>query len=124
MREIMRRLADWNGRRKGAQIIIYDGASDVEKTRSFLKGAFVGAGISVIAFALTAPSSMEPVLAEEISRRERLVEESNERAQQAMQIADVCLSTAQNLENTLSVYQSFLGSSGSGSRASSFLPAR
>lgn len=109
MKEILRRFAEWKGRRKGAQIIIFDGGAEVEKTRSFLKGSFVGAGVAIAAFALTGPTTLDPQLVEEIGRRADLLEESNARAEQAMQVADVCLTTAQNLENTLAAYQAFLG---------------
>lgn len=116
MQAILRRFVEWKGRRKGAHIIIFDGAAEADKTRSFLKGTFVGVGIAILAFAVTAPTTMDPLLAEEISRREMLISESNERAEQALRVADVCLSTAQNLEKTLAAYQSFLGGGGSGTR--------
>lgn len=110
MKEILRRLALWKGERKGAQVIIFDGGADVEKTRSFLKGTFVGAGFAILAFAVSAPTMLDPRLADEISRREALLQESNVRAERAMEVADVCLSTARNLESTLAAYQAFLGS--------------
>lgn len=109
MQAFLRRLSEWKGRRRGAHIVFFDGAADADKTRSFLKGAFAGAGIAILAFAVTAPTTLDPELVEEIGRREALVRESNERAAQALQVADVCLTTAQNLENTLAAYQAFLG---------------
>lgn len=110
MKDILRRLAQWKGERKGAQVIIFDGGADVEKTRSFLKGTFVGAGFAIAAFAVSAPTMLDPQLAAEISHREALLHESNARAERAMEVADVCLNTARNLENTLAAYQAFLGS--------------
>lgn len=110
MQEFLRRLSRWKGERKGAQVIIFDGGADVEKTRSFLKGTFVGAGLAIAAFAVTAPTMLDPQLADEISHREELLHESNARADRAMEVADVCLSTARNLESTLAAYQAFLGS--------------
>lgn len=113
MHDFLRRLARWRGERKGAQVIIFDGGADVDKTRSFLKGTFVGAGLAIAAFAVTAPTMMDPQLADEISHREELLHESNARAERAMEVADVCLSTARNLESTLAAYQAFLGSGNS-----------
>lgn len=109
---ILRRFVEWKARRKGAQIIIFDGGTEVEKTRSFVKGTLVGVGIAVLALSLTGPTVMDPVLASEIERRGTLLRESSERAEQAMRVADVCLSTAQNLERTVAAYQALLGSSG------------
>lgn len=109
MHEILRRFIDWKARRKGAHIVIFDGAAELDKTRSFLKGTAVGVGIALLAFAITAPTTLEPVLADEIARREVLLNESNARATKALEVADVCLSTARNLENTLAAYQAFLG---------------
>ena len=109
MQALLRRFSEWKARQRGAHIVIFDGAADAEKTRSFLKGAFAGAGIAILAFAVTAPTTLDPALVEEIGKREVLVRESNERAAQALQVADVCLTTAQNLESTLAAYQAFLG---------------
>lgn len=109
MHAFLRRLLEWKGRRQGAQFIIFDGAADFEKTTSFAKGAVTGVGLCAVAFALTAPTSMSPAVADELSRREDLLRESNQRAEQAMRVADVCVSTAQNLERTLSAYQAALG---------------
>ena len=109
MQALLRRFVDWKARRKGAQIVIFDGAAEYEKTRSFLKGTAVGVGVAVAAFAMTGPTSLDPLLIEEIERREVLVKQSTERAEQALEVADVCLTTARNLENTLAAYQAFLG---------------
>ena len=109
MERFLRRLAEWKGRKRGAQVIIFDGGAEVEKTRAFMKGVFVGSGIAVVAFVLTGPTTMDPALTEQIQRRDALLRESNSRAAQAIRVADVCLSTAQNLERTLATYQQFLG---------------
>lgn len=109
MQAILRRFVEWKSRRKGAHVVIFDGASELEKTRSFLKGTLVGVGIAMVAFAITAPTTLDPVLVEEIARREALVRESNTRMEQALNVADVCLTTARNLERTLAAYQAFLG---------------
>ena len=52
---------------------------------------------------------MDAKLLEEIAEREALLDETQRRADQAMNVADFCLTTAQNLEQTLTAYQSFLG---------------
>ncbi|HUE96383.1 MAG TPA: hypothetical protein VMN39_06965 [Longimicrobiaceae bacterium] len=109
MHAILRRFVEWKGRRQGAHIVIFDGASEIEKTRSFLKGTLAGVGIAILAFAVTAPTTLDPVLVEEIARREALVRESNARTEQALQVAEVCLTTAQSLDRTLAAYQAFLG---------------
>lgn len=115
MEKLLRRFAEWKARRRGAQIIIFDGGAEVEKTRSFMRGVFVGAGIAVVAFALTGPTAMDSALTDQIKRRDDLLRESNSRTVQAIRVADVCLSTAQNLERTLATYQQFLGNN-SGAR--------
>jgi hypothetical protein len=112
MDALLRRLAEWKGKRKAAQIIIFDGAAEVDKTRSFLKGVCTGAGAAVLAFALAGPVALDNRLLEELQRREALLRDSNSRADQAMRVADVCLTTAQNLERTLAGYQAILGNRG------------
>lgn len=109
MYPLLRRIVEWKAGRKGAQVIIFDGGAEVEKTRAFVKGAATGGGVVILAFALTAPTTIDPSLADEIVRRERLLGESNRRAEQAIEVAAVCLNTAQNLERTLASYQDFLG---------------
>ncbi|MEX2570160.1 MAG: hypothetical protein WD737_02575 [Gemmatimonadota bacterium] len=110
MNAFLRKFAEWCGRRKGAQIVVFDGAAEMERNASFLKGAVSGIVLTTVVLALTAPTNISPQLIQEIEKRESLVVDSNQRAEQAMQVADVCLSTAQNLERTLATYQSFLGS--------------
>jgi hypothetical protein len=109
MHAVLRRLMEWRGRRLGAQIIVFDGAAELEKKTAFVKGAASGIFVATILLALTAPSTLSPRLTEEIQRREMLLQVSNERADQALQVANMCLATAQNLERTLAAYQAFLG---------------
>lgn len=120
MNAILRRLAEWRGRRKGAQIVFFDGAAEIDRTRSFAKGAVFGALFATAAVAITAPTTVSPRMLDEIERRQALVTESQQRAAQAIQVADVCLTTAQNLERTLAAYQAFLGGD---TRDLSVLPA-
>jgi len=113
MHAVLRRLMAWRGRRLGAQIIVFDGAAELEKKTAFVKGAASGIFVATLLLALTAPTTVSPRLTEEIQRREMLLQVSNQRADQALQVADMCLSTAQNLERTLAAYQSFLGTGSS-----------
>lgn len=119
MHAVLRRLMEWRGRRLGAQIIIFDGAAELEKKTAFVKGAASGIFVATLLLALTAPTTLSPRLTEEIQRREMLLQVSNQRADQALKVADICLSTAQNLERTLAAYQSFLGTGGGLSTTSS-----
>lgn len=112
MDTLLRKLAEWKGRRKAAQIIIFDGAAEVQTTRAFLRGALAGVFLSLVVFLLTAPTQLEPRTAEEISRREQLLLETSHRLNQALAVADACVNTAEHLQNTLSSYQSFLRDDG------------
>jgi hypothetical protein len=109
MDTLLRVLAGWKARRKSAQIIVFDGGAEVERARSFLRGALAGVGISMLVFLLTAPGLSDPRLVEELDRRGALIEEANQRIAQAVEVAAVCLSTARRMEQTLASYQSFLG---------------
>ena len=109
METLLRRLAEWKGRRRAAQVIIFDGAADAEKTGAFLKGALTGMAVALLVFMMTAPSSANPALVEELDRRQKLLNESHRRMDQAVQVAHVCLDTAEKLEKTLASYQSYLG---------------
>ncbi len=111
LNSVLRKLTEWKARRKAVQIIVLDGGADLEKTRSFAKGVAVGVGLTALVLALTAPTAMDAELLEEIAEREALLDETKRRAEQAMGVADFCLTTAQNMEQTLTAYQSFLGSS-------------
>jgi hypothetical protein len=105
---LLRRWVEWKGRRKAAQVIIYDGAAEYEKTRSFLRGACVGAlGMSAL-FALAAPTVADPRLIEEANRREALLAEASQRADEAAELVRLCLNTASNLDRTLAGYQQML----------------
>jgi hypothetical protein len=110
MDTLLRRFAEWKGRRRAAQVIVFDGGAEVEKTRAFLKGAVTGITLCLLVFLLTAPSMTDSDLVIELQRREVLLSEVNQRMEQAMTVARVCLNTAEQLEKTLSAYQNFLGS--------------
>jgi hypothetical protein len=109
MNTLLRRIAEWKGRRKAAQIIVFDGGAEVERTRAFFKGASVGAVLTLGLFLLSAPNTRDELLMEEINRRDERLREANERLGQAIAVADMCLATAESLERTFSSYQSFLG---------------
>jgi hypothetical protein len=109
MNTLLRRLAEWKGRRKAAQIIVFDGGAEVERTRSFFKGACCGAALTLGLFLLTAPNSRDELMIEEVNRRDIRLKEAHERLAQAVAVADMCLNTAESLERTFSSYQSFLG---------------
>jgi hypothetical protein len=106
---LLRRWVEWKGRRRAAQVIIYDGAAEYEKTRSFIAGIVAGGLGMALLFALTAPSVVDPELLEAVSAREALVHQANQRADQAVQLAQLCLQTASSMENTLADYQKMLG---------------
>lgn len=108
MDTLLRKLAEWRTGGKAAQIIVVEGGAEVESSRAFVRGTVVGIGVASIIFVLTAPSRSDPNLLEELDRREQLVREAQSRVMQAVSVADVCLSTAQQLEETLSSYQAFL----------------
>lgn len=105
---LLRRFAEWKGRRKAAQIIVFDGGAEVERARSFIRGALTGAITAALLFILTAPRGNDPVLVAEIGRKDRLLAEANDRMAQAIGVAEVCLVTAQRLESTLQSYETFL----------------
>jgi hypothetical protein len=111
MDTLLRRLAEWKGRRKAAQVIVFDGGAEVATTRAFAKGALSGIGITFLVFLVTAPTLTDSSSVAELERREHLVREANDRTNQAMGVARVCLATAEHLEKTLESYQTFLGSS-------------
>lgn len=105
---LLRKWVEWKARRKAVQVIIYDGAAEYEKTRSFVRGVLAGAlGITVL-FSLTAPSAVDPELLEGMRQRQALVEQADQRAQQAMGLADMCLNTARRMDETLTAYEEML----------------
>jgi hypothetical protein len=109
MRPFLRSLSRWYARRRGAQVVVFDGAAEIEKTRAFAKGAICGVLATTAVIVMAAPTRTSPSVLEEVERRESLLKESNQRAAQAIQVADMCLATATSLERTLSAYQTFLG---------------
>lgn len=114
MYTLLRRLAEWKAGYSGAQVIIFDGAADVDRTRSFLRGILLGAALTLGAFLLTAPTTTDARTIEELHRREQLLEEANRRLNQALEVADICLTTAGQLEKTLTGYQALLRRSAQG----------
>lgn len=108
MNTLLRKLAEWKGRRRAAQVIVFDGGAEVERTRAFLNGALTGVGLTLAVFLFTAPTTTDLAAVDHLRERERLLRESNRRLQQAMAVADVCLNTADRLQRTVSSYQSIL----------------
>jgi hypothetical protein len=109
MDSLLRKLAEWKARSRAAQVIVFDGGAEVERSRAFMRGAMTGIVLTLLVFLLAAPQSPDPVAAEVAHRRGEMLREANERLAQAVQVAQVCLSTAENLERTLSSYQTVLG---------------
>lgn len=109
MDTLLRKLAEWKGRSKAAQVIVFDGGAEVERTRSFLKGAVTGISLSLITFLFTAPSNANSELVEALDVRSELLEQNSVRLEQAIRVADVCMDTAERLEQTLASYKGFLG---------------
>jgi hypothetical protein len=109
MNTLLRRIAEWKGRRKAAQIIVFDGGAEVERTRAFFKGATCGAVLTLGLFLLSAPNSRDELLMEEVNRRDDRLREAHQRLEQAVTVAEMCLTTAESLERTFSTYQGFLG---------------
>lgn len=110
MDSVLRRLAEWKARSKAAQVIVFDGGAEVERTRAFLKGAAAGVALSFGLVLLTAPTDADEHLLDEARQRERLLRDADRQLQQAVQVADVCLNTAEQLERTVETYEKFLGS--------------
>lgn len=108
MNALLRWLAEWKGRHRSAQIIVFDGGAEVDTSRAFLRGAVAGVVLATVMFVVTAPGSTDANLLSELDRRQELVREANQRLTQAVAVADVCLSTANQLEETLASYQAFL----------------
>jgi hypothetical protein len=106
---LLRKWVEWKGRRRAAQVIVFDGGAEVERTRAFFRGGLVGAGLMGAVFALAAPSAVNPALLTEIEHSEALTRLAAERTEQAMEIARVCVQTAAGLEQTLANYQHLIG---------------
>ena len=109
MDALLRRYVEWRGRTKAAQVIVFDGGAEVEKTRYFLRGILSGIALSFLVLSLAAPGSVDPDLLEEADRRATLVREANARTEQAAKIADLCLNTARRMDQTLTEYRKTLG---------------
>ena len=105
----LRKLAEWKARQKAAQIIVFDGGSEVERSRSFLKGAMTGIGLSTALFMLTAPRDTDSKLVEEVAEREALLRQSNHQLTQAVQVASVCIETATKMDEAIDSYEGYLG---------------
>ncbi|HEX7242805.1 MAG TPA: hypothetical protein VF263_21130 [Longimicrobiaceae bacterium] len=110
MYTLLRWLAEWKGRRRGAQVIVFDGGSEVERTAAFFRGVLVGGGAVLLAGLVTAPLSSDSALREEGARRETLLRDAERRADQAFAITRECLGTAQTLSETLSGYREMVES--------------
>jgi hypothetical protein len=106
---LLRKLAEWKGRRRAAQVIVFDGGAEVERTRAFLKGALTGIALAFGVFLLAAPDANDAATIEALRHREALLHESDRRLQQALHVTDVCLSTADRLQETVAAYQGYLG---------------
>lgn len=105
MYTLLRWIAEWKGGRRGAQVIVFDGGAEVERTRAFLRGAVTGIAAATLAFVLMSPTTPGVGLAEELRRRDAQLREARERADQAVAIAGMCVGTAQTLKETLDGYR-------------------
>ena len=112
MDALLRRYAEWRGHRRAAQVIVFDGAAEVEKTRAFVRGALMGIALSFGVLLLAAPGTTDSAVLVEAARRAQLVREAEGRAQQAARITDACLVTAQRMDQTLQDYKRILGTDG------------
>lgn len=107
---LLRVYARWKGRRRHAQVIVFDGAGEVETARAFLKGGLTGVGMSLLLFAVMAPSGADPELLREAERRAALLREAEERSEHATALVHACLRTAEGMEETLLSYRRMLRS--------------
>lgn len=105
MYTLLRWIAEWKGRRRGAQVIVFDGGAEVERTRAFFRGVVTGIGVATFAFVLMSPATLGAGLAEELRRRDAQLREARQRADQAVALAGVCLSTAETMKETLDGYR-------------------
>jgi hypothetical protein len=112
METLLRRYVEWRGRSRAAQVIIYNGAAEVEKAGAFVRGALTGIVLSFGVLLLAAPGTANTQLLQEAARRGELVRQAESRAQQAAHITDACLQTAQRLDQTLADYKQALGDAG------------
>ncbi len=105
MDALLRWYAQWRGRSRAAQVIVFDGGAEVEKTRHFFRGAVFGIVVSFVVMSLAAPTTADPALVNEVERRSVLVHEANVKAAEATRLASLCLNTAQQMEWTLEEYR-------------------
>lgn len=112
MDTFLRKLAEWKGRRRAAQVIVFDGGAEVERTRAFIRGAVTGVVLALIVFFMTAPTTTDAEVVQQLQVREKLLSETNQRLEQAVTVANVCLDTAERLGKTLDSYKTYLGPAG------------
>ncbi|HEX2191339.1 MAG TPA: hypothetical protein VHG51_20680 [Longimicrobiaceae bacterium] len=105
MYPLLRWIAEWQARRRGAQVIVFDGGAEVERTRAFFRGVCVGGGTVLLLGIVTGPVSSDPALQAETERRGVLLAEANRRAEDAVTITQACLHTAQTMKETLDGYR-------------------
>lgn len=108
MNMLLRKLTEWKGKHRAAQVIVFEGAEDVDRAKSFLKGTIVGILLTFCVFALTAPTSTDAESLTELGRRAGLLRDADRQLQQAINVADACLTTADHMQKTLASYQSYL----------------
>ncbi|HEV2150102.1 MAG TPA: hypothetical protein VGR37_22080 [Longimicrobiaceae bacterium] len=105
MYTLLRWIVEWKARRRGAQVIVFDGGSEVERSRAFFQGLCVGGGAVLLVGILTAPALSDPGLRAEAERRGVLLAEASRRTEEAVSITAACLQTAQTMRETLEGYR-------------------
>jgi hypothetical protein len=105
MYTLLRWIVEWKARRRGAQVIVFDGGSEVERTRAFFGGLCVGGGAVLLVGLVTAPAMSDSGLQAEAERRSALLAEANRRVEEAVTITAACLATAQTMRETLDGYR-------------------
>ncbi len=110
MYTLLRWLVEWKARRRGAQVIIFDGGAEVERTRAFFHGACAGGGAVIAVIILAAPTGSDPALRAETEHRGELLVEANRRTREAVTITEACLQTAQTMKETLDGYREIVES--------------
>lgn len=105
MYTLLRWMVEWHARRRGAQVIVFDGGAEVERSRAFLRGVLVGGAVVLVAGIVAAPLAFDPVLMREAERREALLREAESRARDATEVTGVCLAAVQTLQRTLDGYR-------------------
>lgn len=108
MDALLRWYAQWRGRSRAAQVIVFDGGAEVEKTRYFFRGAVFGIAASFVVMSLAAPGSVDAGLLNEVERHSVIARDASARAAEAAKVATLCLNTAQHMEWTLAQYRSAL----------------